>query len=191
MNQNFSKAEQAFYAESGSYKISSTTPYLLVDNFPKLGLLSALSFLEWAINNPEGVVTLPIGKTALHFLNNTQLLLDNWSNKRGKDILDKYGLSGQKKPDLRGLQLVQAGEFYPISSTQHNSLWNYLYNYYIKGFGLDESKALLINSDQIELVDGKHFSEVFPDFRIDLSLRFREAKTQMERVAAEIFISYR
>jgi glucosamine-6-phosphate deaminase len=182
MNQNFSKTEQAFYAESGNYKISSATPYLLVDNFPKLGLLSALSFLEWAINNPEGVVTLPIGKTALHFLNNTQLLLDNWSNKRGKDILDKYGLSGQKKPDLRGLQLVQAGEFYPISSTQHNSLWNYLYNYYIKGFGLDESKALLINSDQIELVDGKHFSEVFPDFRIDLSLRFREAKTQMERL---------
>jgi glucosamine-6-phosphate deaminase len=182
MNQNFSKTEQAFYAESGNYKISSATPYLLVDNFPKLGLLSALSFLEWAINNPEGVVTLPIGKTALHFLNNTQLLLDNWSNKRGKDILDKYGLSGQKKPDLRGLQLVQAGEFYPISSTQHNSLWNYLYNYYIKGFGLDESKALLINSDQIELVDGKHFSEVFPDFRIDLSLRFREAKTQMEKL---------
>jgi glucosamine-6-phosphate deaminase len=182
MNQNFSKTEQAFYAESGNYKISSATPYLLVDNFPKLGLLSALSFLEWAKNNPEGVVTLPIGKTALHFLNNTQLLLDNWSNKRGKDILDKYGLSGQKKPDLRGLQLVQAGEFYPISSMQHNSLWNYLYNYYIKGFGLDESKALLINSDQIELVDGKHFSEVFPDFRIDLSLRFREAKTQMEKL---------
>lgn len=182
MNQNFSKTEQAFYAESGNYKISSATPYLLVDNFPKLGLLSALSFLEWAINNPEGVVTLPIGKTALHFLNNTQLLLDNWSNKRGKDILDKYGLSGQKKPDLRGLQLVQAGEFYPISTMQHNSLWNYIYNYYIKGFGLDESKALLINSDQIELVDGKHFSEVFPDFRIDLSMRFREAKTQMERL---------
>jgi glucosamine-6-phosphate deaminase len=182
MNQNFSKTEQAFYAESGNYKISSATPYLLVDNFPKLGLLSALSFLEWALNNPEGVVTLPIGKTAMHFLNNTQLLLDNWDNKQGKVILDKYGLGGQKKPDLRGLQLVQAGEFYPISTMQHNSLWNYIYNYYIKGFGLDESKALLINSDQIELVDGKHFSEVFPDFRIDLSMRFREAKTQMERL---------
>lgn len=182
MNQNFSKAEQAFYAESGNYKISSNTPYLLVDNFPKLGLLSAVSFLEWAINNPEGVITLPVGKTSLHFLNNTQLLLENWDNSRGKELLHKYGLSGQKKPDLRGLQLVQAGEFYPISSTQHNSLWNYIYNYYIKGFELDESKALLINSDQIELVDGKHFSEVFPDFRIDLSLRFREAKTQMEKL---------
>ena len=54
-----SKVEQAFYDQSGSYQISSVTPYLLVDNFPKLGLLSALSFLEWAAENPEGVVSLP------------------------------------------------------------------------------------------------------------------------------------
>ena len=182
MNQNFSKAEQAFYDESGNYKISSGIPYLLVDNFPKLGLISAISFLEWAINNPEGVVTLPIGKTAIHFLDNTRFLLENWDNSRGKDILGKYGLSGQKKPDLRGLQLVQAGEFYPIGSAQHNSLWNYIHNSYIKGFGFEEAKALLINSDQVELAEGKHFSEVFPDFRIDLSLRFREAKTQMEKL---------
>lgn len=182
MNRDFSKTEQAFYAESGNYKISSETPYLLVDNFPKLGLLSALSFLEWTIHNPDGVVSLPVGKTAMHFLNNTRLLLENWENNKGREILSKYGLPGAKKPDLRGLQLVQAGEFYPISSGQHNSLWNYIYNYYIKGFGLDESKALLINSDQIELAEGKHFSEVFPDYRIDLSLRFREAKNQMEKL---------
>lgn len=182
MNRDFSKTEQAFYAESGNYKISSETPYLLVDNFPKLGLLSALSFLEWTIHNPDGVVSLPVGKTAMHFLNNTRLLLENWENNNGREILSKYGLSGAKKPDLRGLQLVQAGEFYPISSGQHNSLWNYIYNYYIKGFGLDESKALLINSDLIELAEGKHFSEVFPDYRIDLSLRFREAKNQMEKL---------
>jgi len=151
-------------------------------------LLSALSFLEWAIENPEGVVTLPIGKTALHFLNNTNLLLENWDNKRGRDLLERYHLGGHGKPDLRGLQLVQAGEFYPIESSQHNSLWNYVYNYYLKGFGLDESKALLINSNSVSLAEGKGFQEVFPDFRIDLSLRFREAKNQMEKLQqASIF----
>lgn len=46
MKTNFTNVEEAFYKESGSYQISSVTPYLLVDNFPKLGLLSALSFLE-------------------------------------------------------------------------------------------------------------------------------------------------
>jgi glucosamine-6-phosphate deaminase len=189
MTTNFSKVEEAFYAESGNYQISSRTPYLLVDNFPKLGLLSALSFLEWAIENPEGVVTLPIGKTALHFLNNTNILLENWDNKRGRDLLDRYSLGGKRKPDLRGLQLVQAGEFYPIDSAQHNSLWNFVYNYYIKGFGMDESKALLINSNSVALADGKSFKQVFPDFCIDLSLRFREARNQMEKLQqASIFL---
>jgi glucosamine-6-phosphate deaminase len=185
MATNFSKVEQAFYSESGNYHISSQTPYLLVDNFPKLGMLSALSFLEWTIENPEGVVTLPIGKTALHFLNNTNILLENWDNKRGRDLLERYNLGGHGKPDLQGLQLVQAGEFYPIDSSQHNSLWNYVYNYYLKGFGLNESKALLINSNSVVLAEGKCFQEVFPDFRIDLSLRFREARSQMEKLQQE------
>lgn len=185
MNINFSKVEQAMYAESGSYHISSVTPYVMVEHFPRLGLLSALSFLEWVTENPEGVVALPVGKTAMHFLNNTRMLLENWDNSKGQDILGKYGLGGLKKPDLQGLHLVQAGEFYPISSSQHNSLWNYVYSYYIKGFGFDESKALMINSDQIELAGGRHFSEVFPDYRVDLSLRFREAKGQMEKLQQE------
>ncbi|MFZ5429821.1 MAG: glucosamine-6-phosphate isomerase [Bacteroidota bacterium] len=181
MKRDFTNVERAFYNESGSYHISSVTPYVLVDNFPKLGLLSALSFLEWASGHPEGVASLPIGKTALHFLNNTHMLLDNWDSGKGKEIRERYGLDGMKKPDLSGIQLVQAGEFYPIRSEQHNSLWNYIYNYYIKGFGFDESRALLINSDQIPLSGGKHFTEVFPDYRIDLSLRFREARSQMEK----------
>ena len=185
MKTNFTNVEEAFYKESGSYKISSVTPYLLVDNFPKLGLLSALSFLEWASQNPNGVACLPVGKTAMHFLNNTHLLLDNWENEKGKSIREKYGLGNVGKPDLSGIHLVQAGEFYPISSEQHNSLWNFIYNYYIKGFGFDESKALLINSDQIELAEGKHFREVFPDYTIDLSLRYREAKTIREKLQQE------
>lgn len=185
MTFNFSKVEKRFYEDGGSYVVSSATPYLLVKNFPRLGLLSALSFIEWAIENPEGVVTLPIGKTALHFLNNTHSLLDNWDNKQGIVLRDKYGLGQSKKPSLKGLHLVQAGEFYPISSEQHNSLWNYINKYYIRDFGFDPQKALLINSDEIELAQNKHFSEVFPDYKIDLTLRFREARTQMEKIQQE------
>ena len=43
---NFSTVEKSFYEESGNPVISTQVPYLLVDNFPKLGLLSAMSFLE-------------------------------------------------------------------------------------------------------------------------------------------------
>ncbi len=182
MSRNFSKVEQAFYAESGSYKISSVTPYLLVDNFPKLGLLSALSFLEWVAANPEGVVTLPSGKTAMHFISNTRMLLENWESNKGQKLLGEYGLEGMAKPNLGGLHLIQAGEFYPISSSQHNSLWNFIQTYYINQLGFDASKSLLINSDQISLAENHSFSEVFPGFKIDLSLRFREARTALEKL---------
>ena len=37
-------------------------------------------------------------------------------------------------------------------------------------------EALLINADKIPLSSGKHYSEVFPDNHIDLSLRNREAR---------------
>lgn len=182
MELNFSKLEQAFYNESKLQKITTRMPYIAVDSFPKLGLLSALSFLEWVAENPQGVVSLPTGKTAQYFIEFTHLLLDNWDNPKGKSIREKYGLAHAGKPSLKELQLVQMGDFYPISSTQHNSLNNFILKNYIDGFGLNADKALLINSEEIELVQGKHFSEVFPGFNIDLSLRYREAKTQLEQL---------
>src|SRR5690554_3245227 len=185
MKLNFSEVEQAFFSESKLQKITTRMPYIAVDSFPKLGLLSAMSFLEWVAENPQGVVSLPTGKTAQYFLEFTHLLLDNWDNQKGKNIRDKYGLTHTEKPSLKELQLVQMGDFYPISSSQHNSLNNFLLKNYIEGFGLDADKALLINSDEIELAQGKHFSEVFPGFNIDLSLRYREAKTQLEQLQQE------
>jgi glucosamine-6-phosphate deaminase len=182
---NFSRVEQAFYRDSGSPVISTAAPYILVDNFPKLGLLSALSFLEWVSENPDGVISLPTSKTAQHFLKNTNVLLENWNNNKGKELLERYGLGGVKKPDLRGLQFVQAGEFYPIHSVQHNSLWNFVDTYYIKAFEFDRQKALLINSDEIELAEGKMYDDIFPGYLIDLSLRFREAKNHLEKLQQE------
>ena len=36
------------------------------------------------------------------------------------------------KPSLKNLQFVQIDEFYPISSHQHNSFYNYVKKYYIR-----------------------------------------------------------
>ena len=185
MNLNFSRVEQAFYKESKLKNISTRVPYIAVDNFPKLGLLSSLSFLEWVSGNPSGVVCLPTGKTAGYFIQFTHMALENWDNKKGREIREKYGLKKVKKPDLSELQFVQAGDFYPISSTQHNSLYNFIEKNYIKGFGLDRDKALLINSDDIVLAGNRQFREVFPDYKIDLSLRYREAKTYKEKIQKE------
>ncbi len=175
-----SKVESVFYENSGSPEISTQIPYIVVDNFPRLGFLTALRFLEWVNENPEGVISLPTGKTPEYFIVWTKYLLENWESKKVKDIRAKYGLANIKKPVLSNLKFVQIDEFYPISSEQHNSFYNYVKKFYIAGFGLEEKNGILINSDTIPLADGKHFSEVFPDSKVDLSLRYRDAKTKLE-----------
>ncbi|MDP2889349.1 MAG: glucosamine-6-phosphate isomerase [Bacteroidota bacterium] len=182
LTNQFSQVEKIFLQQAGIDQMTTKMPYITVENFPKLGMLASLRFLEWITENPNGVISLPTGKTSEYFLKYTHFFLENWDNKKGQDLLSSYGLSGVKKPDLRGLQFVQTDEFYPISSKQHNSFCNYVENYYINGFGLDPAKALLINSDQIILAEGKTYNEVFPNLTIDLSLRYRDAKSPVEKL---------
>lgn len=185
----FSRVENIFLQQAGIDRMTTKIPYITVENFPKLGMLASLRFLEWVAENPNGVISLPTGKTPEYFIKYTHYFLENWDNKKGHDILNVYGLSGTKKPILSGLQFVQMDEFYPIASKQHNSFYNYVENYYIKGFGLDHNKALLINSDAIPLADGKTYSEVFPNLTIDLSLRYRDAKSPVERLQQKSIFS--
>ena len=178
----FSKVEDVFIQQAYIQTNTTKIPYISVENFPKLGMLTSLRFLEWVAQNPFGVISLPTGKTPEYFIKYTHFFLENWNNKKGQEILSAYGLSGVKKPDLSGLQFVQMDEFYPIASRQHNSFYNYVENYYIKGFGLDPDKAMLIKSEAILLSEGKTYQEVFPNLTIDLSLRYRDAKSPVERL---------
>jgi glucosamine-6-phosphate deaminase len=178
----FSNVEQSFFDRSGRKGYSTKIPYIIVENFPNLGFLTSLRFIEWVAENPEGVISLPTGKTPEYFIKWTKRLLDGWDDKENREMMEKNGLSISKKPSLRGLHFVQIDEFYPIDPKQHNSFYDYVNNYYIKGFDLDPAKALLINCDEIILAEGKHFSEIFPDSRIDLTLRNREASTQQEKL---------
>ena len=180
-----SKVESAFYKLSGSREVNTNLPYIVVDNFPLMGLLTALRFLEWASENPNGVISLPTGKTPEYFIKWTTHLLENWESKEIKELRSKYGVADLQKPSLKNLHFVQIDEFYPISSEQHNSFYNYVKKYYLGGFGLDPNNALLINSDEIPLAGGRHFSEVFPDSKVDLSLRYREPKSQFEKIQQE------
>lgn len=184
-NYPLSEVEKAFLKESGVSAISTKIPYLTVDNFPKLGLITACRFLEWASENPNGVISLPTGKTPEYFIKWTKFLLDNWDTKKGKEIRDKYNLGNVKKPVLKDLTFVQIDEFYPISSSQNNSFYHYVNKFYLEGFGLSKGKAILINSDEIPLAEGKTYKEIFPDLKVDLSLRFRDPKTNLEKLQQE------
>ena len=181
MDTFFTNVEKA-YIGSKRHRFTSNIPYITVENFPKLGKLTAFRFLEWAAEHPEGVISLPTGKTPEYFIAWVKRILAEWDTKEGAASREENGLDVNVKPDLRGLHFVQIDEFYPIDPRQHNSFYNYVQKYYVEGFGLDASKGIFINCDRIPLVDGKHFTEVFPDGRIDLSLRYREAKSVAERM---------
>ena len=176
------KVEQSFFDRSGRLGYSTKIPYVVVRNFPDLGLLTSLRFLEWAAENPDGVISLPTGKTPEYFIKWTKQLLTGWDKTENRSLMEKNGLSLSKKPSFKGLHFVQIDEFYPINPKQHNSFYDYVKKYYIKGFELDPEKALLINADEIALPGGKHYSEVFPGNRIDLTLRNREASTALEKL---------
>ena len=177
----FSPVESHFISRQDSEHQNSRIPYVVVDNFPQLGLITALRFLEWVHDNPHGVISLPTGKTPEFFIRWTQYLLRNWNNKKGEKLLNEYGLHLPSKPNLSNLQFVQIDEFYPINPTQKNSFYNYVNEFYIKGFGLDSANAMLINANEILLYNNKTYEEIFPDLKVDLSLRYREAKTNRER----------
>ena len=58
MNQ-FSPVEKHFFSLQDIQKQTTTIPYIILESFPQLGLITSLRFLEWASENPEGVISLP------------------------------------------------------------------------------------------------------------------------------------
>ncbi|MBX7246202.1 MAG: hypothetical protein K1X53_11965 [Candidatus Sumerlaeaceae bacterium] len=168
------------------YPPEEKIPTIIVANFPALGRLAAIRFLEWAQDNPDGVISLPTGKTPEHFIKNVTQFLRHWDKKETKKILESAGLRTDRKPDLSGLRFVQIDEFYPIDTKQHNSFYYYVHKYYLRGFGLDPSKALFINPSKIGIPAHKKLTDIFPGQHVDLSLRVRSPKTLLERQQQEV-----
>ena len=181
----FSPVEKHFFDQQTIKDQTSSIPYIVLDNFPQLGLITSLRFLEWCSNNPNGVISLPTGKTPEYFIKWTHHILQNWEDKAVKKLRESNGLLIKDKPSLKGLKFVQIDEFYPLNPNQHNSFYNYVCKYYIEGFELEHKNALLINSDTIPLVNGKNRKLIFPDNQIDLTLRFRGADNKIEEEQQE------
>lgn len=176
-----SSVEKCFLERSNYIQQNTKIPYIVVENFPRLGLLTSLRFLEWVSHHPEGVISLPTGKTPEFFIKWTQHILDKWSDKKIERIRKSNGLEINQKPNMSRLKFVQIDEFYPINPRQHNSFYNYVQRFYVSEFGLDATRGLFMNCDDIPTGDGKLLMEIFPDQKVDLSLRYREPKSESEK----------
>ena len=72
---SISRVEEQFIGSNSFASQTSKVPYIIVDSFPDLGLITSLRFLEWVFKNPEGVISLPTGKTPEYFIKWTSYLI--------------------------------------------------------------------------------------------------------------------
>ena len=174
MQNRFTPVEKYFIDLQTIKDQTTTIPYITIADFPSLGLLTSLRFLEWVYENPKGIISLPTGKTPEYFIKWTKLFLNNWDNEKLSKIRRDHGLKEKNKPDFSNLTFVQIDEFFPISPKQHNSFYNYVNKYYLEDFSFPKNKALLINCDDIHLYDSMSSQEIFFGKPIDLTLRYRD-----------------
>ncbi len=161
-------------------------PVITVSNFPALGQLIAMRFIEWVQQNPGGVISLPTGKTPEHFIKWVQKLLRTWETPETRTLVEQNGIDPGMKPNMRSLHFVQIDEFYPIQPAQKNSFHHYVKKYYIDQMGLDPAKALLMNCREIGLSRRETLESVWPELTVDLSLRTRQAATSLERLQQDV-----
>ncbi len=168
------------------YATEEKIPVITVSNFPALGQLIAMRFLEWVQDHPGGVVSLPTGKTPEHFIKWVNRLVNTWEEPETRQLLEQSGVDPSRKPDMRSLHFVQIDEFYPIQPTQKNSFFHYVKKYYLEGMELDPDKALLMNCNEIGLRRGESLESAWPDSTVDLSLRTRQPVTDLERTQQDV-----
>ena len=117
--------ESYFLQQSGlefMYAPQEKIPLVEVSNFPAMGQLTALRFIEWVQHNPEGV-------TPEYFIRFVEHYLKNWQSPKTRKLLETVGIDPGKFPKMDGLQFVQIDEFFPILPTQHNSFHYYVQKY--------------------------------------------------------------
>ena len=84
-----SRVESTVLTQTGQERIYPPTEKIntiIVDNFPALGKLTAMRFLEWAQQNEGWTVSLPTGKTPEHFIRWVTHLLRTWAEKNTQKL---------------------------------------------------------------------------------------------------------
>lgn len=184
-----SRVEQTLLERTGQrrrYPDDENVAVLVVDNFPMLGTVAAARFIEWVQHNRGGVVALPTGKTPQYFIAETMRFLEGWGTDEVDARLDVLGVDPSTRPEMESLRFVQIDEFYPVNPRHTNSFHYYVDKYYLDGFGIPRDRSLLINTERIGIPDGHSLESVWGDGPVDLSLRYRHARSRQEQLQKDV-----
>ena len=184
-----SMVETAYLDQTGQqrrYPADEGVGVIVVDNFPRLGTLTAVRFIEWVQAHPGGVISLPTGKTPQYFIEEVDRFLAGWDTAAIREELLFWGVQPEVQPDMGSLTFVQIDEFYPINPRHTNSFYHYVEKFYLEGFGLDPEKALLIDCERIGIPQDRTLEDVWGDGGVDLTLRYRHPRTRAEALQKEV-----
>lgn len=164
--------EKAFSSDGVSRLPEEHIDTIVVSNLVDLGRLTALRFIHWTIHHPQGVVSLPTGKTPEFFIEWVKFYRKRWNDQRSH--LSECGFTDDEIDhgfSCEGLRFVQIDEFFPMNPAQTNSFSHYIDRFYFGDFGIRRDKALTLDP-QAEL--GVDLDDLFPEGRVDYLLQFQD-----------------
>eukprot|EP01084_Bolivina_argentea_P131731 232485_1 len=157
-----------------------------VENVADLGQLTALNFIEWIIENPNGIIGLPTGKTPELFIKWLKYYRENWNCDEIQNELLSFGFTlseiSSGFPPTNNLRFIQLDEFFPISPSQHSSFLGYIRKYYLSTLCIKEENCLLMDFTKLSIFKKHDMHKIFPNDKIDITLRDRKPINNIEKL---------
>lgn len=179
---NWTKVEKKFIASSGRQAVYPHEKFAVIEtrNQYELGKITALRFIEWAKDNPNGVIALTSGNTPEYFIKFLKFYKKNWHSPQVQAELRSLGINTKNFPDTTNMKFVQLEEFYPIAANHYKNSTNYVKRHYIDFLGLKKENVLLMDLATRGILAEKGLKVVFMNGKVDLSIMQRKPVSQLE-----------
>jgi glucosamine-6-phosphate deaminase len=155
-------------------------PVIETNNVCELGKLTALSFIHWVKDNPQGVISLPTGKTPELFIEYLKYYKEHWDEPKVARDLKYHGINLDRFPETKNLKFVQLDEFYPMDTAQKNSFTSYIKTHYLTLLEIPSENVLIMDLCNSGILKEKGHKQIFPNGRVDMTLLGREPNNALE-----------
>jgi len=157
---SLTSVERAFVRDSKrqeKYASERIPGVVEVANVGALGKLVCLRFLEWVAANPEGVVSLPTGRTPEMFIAYLKHFRQHWDEPKTQAELKHYGLGNlQCFPETSRLKFVQLDEFFPMHPDHKTAFTRYVRTLYFPLLDLQPENILTMDFVAAGVLPGDH-----------------------------------
>jgi glucosamine-6-phosphate deaminase len=146
---------------------------LEVGNAYDLGKLVAWRFVEWCVDHPRGVVSLPTGAMGQVLYKNLERMQKHWATELQTLTLDDDSIHIKSLPDFpntRNLTLVMSYEFFPMNPSDSNSCCTSIRQSFVKLLKIKRDNLLSFDLIEENVLTADQLASIENDDAIDISL---------------------